>query len=220
MLSQLERHLDWSFEKADKYESNIDPEILDMEGMSGKKTRHFYNNVCSMKDARYLEIGVWKGSSLCSAMSNNNDLICLGIDNWSEFDGPKDKFMVNYDKYKVENAKFMEENCWNVFTDRIGKFNIYMYDGQHSQQSHYFSLKHYLNCLDDIFIFLVDDWNWVQVQRGTLESIENNNLKTLYKREIFTNGGVHPPSNPGPGDRAGKDGDWHNGICIFILQKS
>ena len=28
-----------------------------MEGMSGKKPRHFYNNVCSMNDARYLEIG-------------------------------------------------------------------------------------------------------------------------------------------------------------------
>ena len=29
----------------DEYKSKITPEILTMSGMSGKKTRHFYNNI-------------------------------------------------------------------------------------------------------------------------------------------------------------------------------
>lgn len=32
-----------------------------MDGMSGIKTRHFYNNLLNYYDARYLEIGTWKG---------------------------------------------------------------------------------------------------------------------------------------------------------------
>ena len=83
-------HIDESFDKADKYISAIDTQILNIYGMSGKKTRHFYNNLGSKKDIRYLEIGVLTGSSTCSMISNNNIIKCTAIDNWSEFGGPKD----------------------------------------------------------------------------------------------------------------------------------
>ena len=99
-MSYLITHIINSLENANKNKSKIDEDILDMNGMSGKKTRHFYNNLCSMEDARYLEIGVWKGSTLCSAMCNNENLICLGIDNWSEFGGPKNVFNCYFNKNK------------------------------------------------------------------------------------------------------------------------
>jgi hypothetical protein len=35
-----------------------------------------------------------------------------------------------------------------------------MYDGNHSNESHYNALLHYYLCLDDTFVFIVDDWNW------------------------------------------------------------
>ena len=69
--------------------------------MSGKKTRHFYNNICSMKNSRYLEIGTWKGSTLCSAMCNNK-MKCVAIDNWSQFNGPKNEFLKNLINLKVK----------------------------------------------------------------------------------------------------------------------
>ena len=50
-------HITKCLELADKELSKADPEIFDMEGLSGNKTRHFYNNICSMEDARYLEVG-------------------------------------------------------------------------------------------------------------------------------------------------------------------
>ena len=58
-MTTLIKHIEKCLKLSDKYESNITPKILNMDGMSGKKTRHFYNNICSMKDARYLEIGTW-----------------------------------------------------------------------------------------------------------------------------------------------------------------
>ena len=48
-----------------------------------------------MKEARYLEIGTWKGSSICSAMCNNK-MTCVAIDNRSEFGGTKKEFLFQY----------------------------------------------------------------------------------------------------------------------------
>jgi hypothetical protein len=69
---------------AENHHSKITDEIIRMDGMSGTKTRHFYNNLLDSEDARYLEIGTWKGSSVCSAMCGNKAQV-LCIDNWSEF---------------------------------------------------------------------------------------------------------------------------------------
>jgi len=74
--------IETAFENAENCNSKITDDIIQMEGMSGTKTRHFYNNLLNTEDARYLEIGTWKGSSVCSAMCNNQaKVVC--IDNWS-----------------------------------------------------------------------------------------------------------------------------------------
>ena len=84
--------IETAFLNAENKISKITNEIINMEGMSGTKTRHFYNNLLNTEDARYLEIGTWKGSSVCSAMYGNTaKIIC--IDNWSEFGGPKNEFL-------------------------------------------------------------------------------------------------------------------------------
>ena len=210
MINKLIDHIENSLIKTNNYESKITDEILKMEGMSGRKTRHFYNNICSMENARYLEIGCWKGSSLCSAMCNNR-MSCLGIDNWLTLGGPKQDFINNFIKFKgSNNASYIEKNCWEIDVSTIGKFNIYMYDGNHTETSHYQALNHYYSCLDDEFIYLVDDWNWEKVKTGTLNSIQDNKLKIEFKKEFFTDKdpGVQQSNN-----------DWHNGLCIFVLSK-
>jgi hypothetical protein len=199
-----------AFQNAENGISKITNDIIDMDGMSGTKTRHFYNNLLNFDDARYLEIGTWKGSSVCSAMCGNKaKVIC--IDNWSEFGGPKSEFLKNFEKFKGENqASFIEKDCYQVDISTLPKFNIYMYDGNHTHESHYTALLHYYNCLDDVFIFIVDDWNWTDVRDGTMNSIKKLNLKVLYEKEIrlsTDNSTTH-----------GKD-TWWNGIYVAILQK-
>lgn len=198
---------------AERHQSKITNEIISMEGMSGTKTRHFYNNLLNTEDARYLEIGTWKGSSVCSAMCNNKATVVC-IDNWSEFGGPKSEFLENFEKYKGENdAMFIEKDCFKVDVSQLPKFNIYMYDGNHTNESHYHALLHYYDCLDDIFIYIVDDWNWQDVRDGTMQSIKKLNLKILYEQKIrLTWDNSHTPQ-----PFASKT--WHNGIYISILQK-
>jgi hypothetical protein len=124
-------HVNKSIDNTIQNISNITQDILNIHGMSGVGTRHFYNNIVSMPDARYLEIGVWKGSSVCAAMCNNKATVVC-IDNWSEFDGPKDAFIENFNKFKGDNdATFIETDSFKFDINNFKqKFNIYMYDGR------------------------------------------------------------------------------------------
>ena len=61
-----------------------------------------------------------------------------------------------------------------------------MYDGHHNEKSHYDALNYYLPCLEDEFIYLVDDWNLYRIRDGKINSIKDNNLKILYQKEIIT----------------------------------
>jgi asparagine synthetase A len=145
--------------------------------------------------------------------NNNATVVC--IDNWSEFGGPKSEFLYHYEKYKGKNnASFIENDCFKVDVSTLPKFNIYMYDGTHTDEAHYNALTHYYDCLDDIFIFIVDDWNWVSIRVETLKSIQKLNFKVLYEKEIrTTKDDTHPEwGNP-------EQKEWHNGIYVTILQK-
>lgn len=213
-IEQLREHVNTAFEKALRNESKITQEIIDMEGMSGINTRHFYNNLLNCDDARYLEIGTWKGSSVCSAMCGNKaKVVC--IDNWSQFGGPKSEFLTNFKKFKGANyAMFIEKDCYQVDVDGLPSFNIYMYDGEHSKENHGRALTHFYNCLDDVFVFIVDDWNWRQVREGTLESFRDLDLELLYSREIRTTWDDRDVIFGSPEQRS-----WHNGIFVAILKK-
>jgi len=202
-----------SLENAEKSQSKLIDEVLNLEGYSGNYTRHFYNNIVNFEGAKYLEIGTWKGSTVSSAMYGNNSKI-LCIDNWSQFQGPKNEFLNIFNKYKGDNdADFIESDCFSLDTSDLGKFNVYMYDGDHSYDSHYKSLTYYINNMDDIFIFIVDDWNWQRVRDGTLKSIQDLGLSILYEKEIRTSSDDSTP----PLHEIRKT--WWNGIYVAVLKK-
>ena len=118
----LINHVNECFVNSDRNESKLSADILSMEGMSGTKTRHLYNNICSLSGANYLEIGVFRGSTFCSAIYGNN-IKATGIDNWSspylmpngvsqkmtsylrsQPSDPKEEFLTNVKKFgNVEN---------------------------------------------------------------------------------------------------------------------
>jgi hypothetical protein len=70
-----------------------------------------------------------------------------------------------------------------------------------------------LPCLDPEFVFIVDDWNWSPVRKGTLRAIERCGLTVRFAAEIRTSlDDVHPILT-------GKYSDWHNGYFIAVLAK-
>jgi hypothetical protein len=216
----LTEHLQHCFEKAERLESNISPEIIAMEGMTGLKTRHFLNNLLSMEDARYLEIGVWKGSSACSALYGNKAVAVL-IDNFSGFGGPKAEFLANLERFEGENdVEFIENDCFKIFDPLVlPPFNIYFFDGDHSEEAQRKALTHFLPAMEDEFIFIVDDWNWPQVRSGTSMGIFDSNLSVEYSHFIrLTANDRHTHEDKSlPEGTAEKT--WWNGLAAFVLKK-
>lgn len=212
----LVQHLKTSFANAEAEISKCTPEVLTLEGMSGIRTRHFYNNLCSMPDARYLEIGTWRGSTFCSAMVNNSATM-LAIDNWSQWGGPetRDAFVNNVNRFNKDNrVACLEVDCWKVDPTTLPKFNVYVYDGDHDYDDQYRALSQYLACLDSTFIFVVDDWNSPHPRNGTRDAIKDLGLTVLHEIERRTTFDDTHPEWGTPEQLA-----WHNGMYAAVLQK-
>ena len=231
-------HLLKSFENGKNHISKLPNEISNrnlLDGMSGLKTRHFYNNLSSMKDCNYLEIGTWAGSTLCSNLYGN-DINVTAIDSF-EWGGMKIKsdFFNNIKKCKkindiinlnnknyeinLENEKRLQVFDSDSFKVNINDlkftYNLYLYDGDHSYEAHYNALMYYINKLADIFIFVVDDWNIPRVRDATYRSIKDLNLSILAECEvIYTHDDTHTTHN---NDYASNN--FWNGLYAVVLKK-
>lgn len=205
-------HVQKSIQNAYQGCSKLSNNILKIEGMSSSKVRHFLNNLCSLPETSYLEVGVWKGSTFVSALYQNEGTIknAIAIDNWSEFEKARDAFLVN-------TSKFLSRNVFNVyeqdaFTVPLNAFvepiNIYFYDGNHSVESQCKAFTHFDAVLADTFIAIVDDWMWPQVQEGTRQAFAALGYTVLFEKELLS-------------ALTGSDTEnWWNGLYVAVIQKS
>ena len=208
-----------SLEIALSGKTNLSDDIIKMQGLSGRKFRVLMNNLIKeFKIPRYLEIGSWLGSTACSVCFNNQLKITC-IDNWSQnFSSrvkPKEVFRKNIKKYisKETDFKIIEKDFRQVNYKEINDINIYLYDGAHHYEDHFDSIKLVLPALSKKFIFIVDDWNWNQVRKGTIDSINKEQLKIISNLEIRTT------SDDSSSLITGENSDWHQGCAFFVLKK-
>jgi SAM-dependent methyltransferase len=189
--------------------------LLSLRGMSGRKYRLFVNNLISiLDDARYLEVGILTGSTLCSAIFGNR-VLATAIDNWSQFGAPKLEFLKNLESFRGPQAevRVMECDFRKLDFSTIGTFNVYLFDGPHELDDQRDAIERALPALDKEFVLIVDDWNWHQVREGTLRAIESAGFEEGYRAEIrTTRDGSH-------GRFFGAAGDWHNGYFVASLRK-
>jgi hypothetical protein len=138
------------------------------------------------------------------------------IDNWSDFGGPKLDFENNVNQCKNDDVDFtmMEQDFRTVDYNSIGKYNIYMFDGPHSEQDQYDGVALAQPALDDVYIQIVDDWNNEPVQTGTRNAIDKLGLKILSEITVIT------PIGPPAFYPWYKEGAWHNGYFMAVLQKT
>jgi Methyltransferase domain len=193
------------------------PAFLDLEGMSGCRYRLFANALVRLiPNPRYLEVGVWAGSTLCSAIAGNK-VQAVAIDNWSQFGGPRESLLENLARFGATSQVTLIEHDFRAvrFADH-GRFNVYLYDGPHSAADQHDGLALALPALDPEFVLIVDDWNWANVRTGTRSAIETLDLEVVFAIEVRTTADdTHPPHC---GFEA-KATDWHNGYFIAVLRK-
>jgi len=207
-----------ALQKAKRFESNCNLQIMRIPGMSGCLTRHFLNNLVPAIGGRYLEIGVWQGSTFCSALhKSTTNNACVAIDNWTEFGGPRNEFFnslqthVDLEQVKVRvlEKDFRQVTAEDLLTPQFGKFSVYLYDGPHKLQDQYDAVKLYLDHVEDTFVYLCDDWNYTRdVADSTRKAISDLNIK-VHKEWVMTT----------PNNIDNDHNGWWNGYYAAVCSK-
>ena len=152
----------------------------------------------------------------------NNDIKSTAVDNWKDFEllpasfpmwhrsiapkeNPYETFVKNLKKCGTNTVEIINQNYLNITKDSVKtKSNIIFYDGEHTFKDQYAIMSKLKDLSSDVFILVVDDWNWEK--RGILKGISDFHYKCLYQKEILTKG--EDPKN------------FWNGLGIFILSNA
>jgi hypothetical protein len=212
-------HVGWALNMAQCFESKIDCALHETKGMTGTKTRHFYNNLCSLqfpdRPLRYLEVGCYTGSSLCAALYKNQHVSAWAYDNFSEFNGPVDQFNSNIEKYiPGADLTFKQEDFFTANLSALtNKIDIYLYDGPHERESHRKGIVKAWPALASQSVILIDDWNWSWVREGTYQGLLDVGAHVTKSWEIrHTWDNTHTPEGT-------REYEFWNGIGIFVVDK-
>lgn len=125
-------------------------------------------------DEAYLEVGTFKGRSLCAAVQDNAGKDFYAMENFLEFGmqglQARAELEANLGKYAGQaNVVLLEGDCFKLMTDRtlIDKpVGVYFYDGEHTLISHYLALAVVEPLLADEALVLIDDASWPVVQKA------------------------------------------------------
>lgn len=207
-ITQVIQHVEKSIEKVEEGITKLPQRAFEMYGLSGRKTRMFYNAICDTgEETNYLEVGAFRGSSTASSCYGNSFLNAYVVENWSEFSGSYDEFIENSGwAYDWKRMAMFQHNFRAVDIEFLPEINIYLYDGAHEKQDHKEAITKFAGAFSKYSIILIDDWNWECVREGTEEGIAESGLKVLHRKEIFT-------------DYENGNRDWWNGIGIFVVER-
>ena len=186
-----------------------------MSGMSGKKYRYLINNLISfITDARYLEVGSWKGSTACAAMHGNKCKVTC-IDNWSHHGTDNRDFFNNTKESLSDDVDFtvIEKDFREVDYSSLGKYNVYFFDGPHEEKDQYDGVALAQDALDHEYILIVDDYNFDRVRKGTQNAIKDLNLKVSAEVTVLTSIDDDVPTVHH------EKSEWHNGYYIAVIKK-
>lgn len=198
--------------KAYKNESKLSKAAREVPSFTGMKIRHLLNNLGKHPNLSYLEIGVHKGGTFVATNYRNNLKSSVAVDNWSEFaEGgfSKQEFLRYTGELLLKDTyRFLEKDCWSLTKEDLPEpVNFYFYDGNHSRESQEKALVQFYDLMADEFLFVVDDYSWDDVFKGTRAGLNKMNYKIVYEREMFT------PEKEEPGNH------WWNGFYLALLRK-
>jgi hypothetical protein len=193
-------------EMAERGKSRLTDEALKVEGMTGIKVRHLLNNLAALSQ-NILEIGVHKGAMTVACNTGHQLLRYFVCDNWSQFNGDekgREHFDENIKAHNIKCTVF-EQDCFTIDLSKLPKIDMYIFDGDHNVEDHVKAMTYFKPVLAPIFILVVDDYSWWQVQKGTTDGILMAGMEVLYSKELGV--GIE-------GDESG----WWNGLFVALIK--
>lgn len=197
-------------DQAQDDKSSISEFALAVPGMSGSAYRKFINNYAkSIENPAYIEIGTWKGSTLCAAIDGVENIRAVAVDNFSYGGATMDDVNHNVLTTRTQSADItvLDQNFEDFDFTAQGKFNIYLYDGGHTEEDQYNGIVRAIPALEEVALVIIDDWDTQEVKDGTYRAFAEPGLEVLHSITVNaeTSGGVGSP-------------DWHCGYGIFLVR--
>jgi hypothetical protein len=123
----------------------------------------------------FVNVGVWNGFTLLSGMAGNPGKVCIGVDNFSQFGGPKENFLARFEQLKSPKHGFYDMDYKEYFTthhrEQIG---FYLYDGDHPYQDQLEGLQRAEPFFGPNCVAMVDDTNTPEPRAATLDFIRTS----------------------------------------------
>jgi len=204
-----------AIENADQLKSDLPNEQYEVPALTSLRIRHLLNSIGKL-GTQYLEVGVHKGGTFTASVSNNSNLKeIFAVDSFesdkgNENDKAQPQFIHWANKLKSPESNFtlIVSDSFQVDLSLLPKdIDIYLYDGDHSEEYQRKALTYFKDNLADEFIFLCDDFDWDEVQQGTRKGIEDAGYIILFEQYMASKGSHDNDS-------------WWNGFYVALLKKS
>lgn len=149
----------------------------------------------------YLNIGVWRGFSLFVGMLAKPSGEIIGVDNFSQFGGPRAEFMEGFFKYRGPRHRFYDLDYVKYFRKQHHEpIGVYFFDGPHRELDQYRSLELAHPFIAPGGLVFVDDSNMLQVKAPTMAFVaQHPEYRVLADYHTDNNG--HPT--------------WWNGLIVL-----
>jgi hypothetical protein len=145
------------------------------------------------KDESFVNVGVWNGFSFLAGLACNPEKVCVGIDNFSQFGGPRDAFLGRFAKYKSPVQHFFDMDYKQYFTEKQqSRIGFYIYDGEHSYHNQLEGLRVAEPFFSEDCIVLVDDTNWEEPRQATLDFVAQSSNRYEMVLDVRTAANRHP----------------------------
>ena len=206
-----------AFYLAEHDRSNLREYDRDLYGYSGKKIRHAINNICSIKDKlTYVELGVYRGSTMIAATYNTKVAKAYGVDDFTidlkeatpyketGWSNPRIAAEELFEKYKKPINLIKSEARSVDFSLIPGKIDIIHYDLDLHHASLESILRYYLHKFDKHTLLIISNWN----ARG---------VRTDYKNFAKTPGISVELLDEKLSSTTGDTENWYNGLSVSLV---
>src|SRR6188472_81646 len=167
--------------------------VADMPKMSTLAIGAIINSAVShMPEGQaFVNVGVWHGYSYLAGLHGNEEKPATGIDNFSQFGGPKDEFLARFEAQSSPRHSFVESDYRDFFRDFSDPIGVYIYDGEHTYENQAEGLRVAESLMADGCIVIVDDTNWRQPRKATYDFIAQSSRDYSVLLDVRTSG-QHP----------------------------
>jgi hypothetical protein len=141
----------------------------------------------------FVNVGVWNGFTLLSGMAGNAGRACIGVDNFSEFGGPREAFLARFERARAAGHSFYDMDYRDYFArQHDAPIGVYLYDGEHSYEQQLAGLELAEPFFARDCIILVDDINAEQPRQATADFLaaRPGRYRVLLDQQTSANG--HP----------------------------